>query len=58
MIKARNGDRVYWNDPDNDICSGYCVIVKSDHPEVWIVRKDNVDIEVDPLELTWNKSND
>jgi hypothetical protein len=46
------GDEVYWNDPDNDTCSGYGYFVRYCNDEVAIITKDEIELEVFIWELT------
>ena len=48
----RTGDEVYWNDPDEGICSGHGTFVRHLNDEVVVIRKDDVEMEVFVKELS------
>ena len=52
MMNLQLGDEVYWNDPDNDTCSGYSYFVRYCNDEVAIITKDEIELEVFIWELT------
>ena len=51
-IDLANGDEVHWNDPDDDICSGWGIFAR--HTSTWtsIMIKDNEELEVCTKELS------
>tara|TARA_R110000744_G_scaffold21674_1_gene55928 strand:- start:92 stop:253 length:162 start_codon:yes stop_codon:yes gene_type:complete len=50
--KYHFGDEVYWNDPDNGVCSGIGKFIEYKNQEIAIVEKDGVSIEVYAGELS------
>ena len=54
----RTGDEVYWNDPDEGICSGHGVFVRHHggyltvSDSVAVIRKDGIVLEVFTEELS------
>ena len=46
------GDEIYWNDPDEGVCSGHGTFVKHLNDEAVLIRKDGVEIEVSHKELS------
>jgi hypothetical protein len=57
ICNLQPGDEVYWNDPDDGLCSDYYVISKvwvEDDGSWWrIMDADGRDIEGFPHELEW-----
>jgi len=52
-INLMVGDEVYWNDPDEDTCSGLGVFVRyTFNDKVAVIRKDDVEMEVFVKELS------
>ena len=51
-INLMVGDEVYWNDPDEDTCSGLGIFVRYLDDGAAIIRKDDVEIEVFVKELS------
>jgi len=51
-INLMVGDEVYWNDPDEDICSGLGIFVRYLDDGAAVIRKDDVEIEVFVKELS------
>lgn len=52
MMNLQLGDKVYWDDPDNDICSGYGYFVRYYNDEVAIITKDEIELQVFVWEIT------
>lgn len=63
----RVGDRVYWRDPDDDLCSGWGKVVSLDNEEdseewdnetiAYIEKDDGGEVECPLNELYWKKPN-
>tara|TARA_R110002020_G_scaffold93177_1_gene224909 strand:+ start:479 stop:760 length:282 start_codon:yes stop_codon:yes gene_type:complete len=51
LDSLREGDEVYWNDPDEGACSGNGVFVRYNADGVAVIRKDDVEMEVFVKEL-------
>tara|TARA_R110001583_G_scaffold182529_1_gene340579 strand:+ start:1337 stop:1750 length:414 start_codon:yes stop_codon:yes gene_type:complete len=51
-INLMVGDEVYWNDPDEDTCSGLGIFVRYLDDGAAVIRKDDVEIEVFVKELS------
>jgi hypothetical protein len=51
-INLMVGDEVYWNDPDEDACSGLGIFVRYLDEGAAVIRKDDVEIEVFVKELS------
>ena len=45
-INLMIGDEVYWNDPDEDTCSGLGIFVRYLDDGAAVIRKDDVEMEV------------
>ena len=51
-INLMVGDEVYWNDPDEDTCSGHGIFVRYLDEGAAVIRKDDVEMEVFVKELS------
>jgi len=51
-INLMIGDEVYWNDPDEDTCSGLGIFVRYLDDGAAVIRKDDVEMEVFIQELS------
>ena len=51
-INLMVGDEVYWNDPDEDTCSGLGIFVRYLDDGAAVIKKDDVEIEVFVKELS------
>ena len=51
-INLMLGDEVYWNDPDEDTCSGLGIFVRYLDDGAAVIRKDDVEMEVFVKELS------
>jgi hypothetical protein len=51
-INLMVGDEVYWNDPDEDTCSGLGIFVRYLDDGAAVIRKDDVEMEVFVKELS------
>jgi hypothetical protein len=44
-VKYNVGDKVYWNDPDNDECSGWYRVVKVTDADILFVNNPKLGVE-------------
>jgi hypothetical protein len=40
-MRFHAGDRVYWSDPDDELCSGYAVVLESHDDGTYVLAKED-----------------
>ena len=48
------GDKVFWKDPDEGICSGYAKVLEVNGEIYFIIKNDGGELEALKHELTFN----